>query len=230
MREWFEDSSSEGEAPIRVRLMKNGGKKKSTSSMSLKKERKRKVELDKEKKIEQMREIRVVVKLELKNFTSSKGTLTAHVACGFSKSDGLSASRRCNKKGKQKVNNWRQRPVRSGVFQRTLPGELSRVIIVATKVRSVPTGDAKVKKTRTLKAVKATKQIIRETEGLDVDLLRAGRRSWKTVKAARKTLKESGALSGPLLRQHPSLALASHNQVANVIAKCLPLQSVEAFL
>ena len=94
MREWFEDSSSEGEAPIRVRLMKNGGKKKSTSSMSLKKERKRKVELDKEKKVEQMREIRVVVKLELKNFTSSKGTLTAHVACGFSKSDGLSATSR----------------------------------------------------------------------------------------------------------------------------------------
>ena len=230
-KEWFEDSSSEGEAPIRVRLLNRiWGKKKSTSSMSSKKERKRKVELDKEKKVEQMSEVRVVVKLALEDFTSLKGTLTAHVACGFSKSDGLSVSRRCNKKGKRKVDNWRQRPVRSGVFQRTLPGELSRVIIVATKVQSVATGDAKVKKTRTLKAVKAARQIIRETEGLDVDLLRAGRRSWKTVKAARKTLKEAGALSGPLLRQHPSLALASHNQVANVIAKCLPLQSVEAFL
>jgi hypothetical protein len=179
--------------------------------MSSKKERKRKVELNKEKKVEQMSEVRVVVKLALEDFTSLKGTLTAHVACGFSKSDGLSVSRRCNKKGKRKVDNWRQRPVRSGVFQRTLPGELSRVIIVATKVQSVATGDAKVKKTRTLKAVKAARQIIRETEGLDVDLLRAGRRSWKTVKAARKTLKEAGALSGPLLRQHPSLALASHN-------------------
>ena len=69
-REWFDDSSSEGEAPIRVRLLKNGGKKKSTSSMSSKKERKRKVELNKEKKIEQMREVSVVVKLALKDFTS----------------------------------------------------------------------------------------------------------------------------------------------------------------
>ena len=282
--EWFEDSSSEGDAPIRFRLIKKGGgKKKSTLSMSSKNKarKKKKVELDieqntggrmalrvslkkkkkKEKKkivqkVEKMVKVEVVVKIALKDFVSSKGTLTAHVARAASKGEGLSASGQSNKKGKWKAENWRRRPVRSGVFQRTLPGELSRVIIVATKVTSTAKGDADtnsaclpgegppspeellcdgkvwktVRKTRTLKTVKAARQIIRETEGSDVDLLRAKTRSWKTVKAARKTLKESAGLAGPLLRQHPSLSLASHNQVANVIAKCLPLRSVKAFL
>ena len=72
-----------------------------------------------------------MVKIALKDVVSSKGLLAAHVAQGFN-SDGLSERRR-DKKGKGKVENWRQRPVRSGVFQRTLPGELSRVIIVARK-------------------------------------------------------------------------------------------------
>ena len=76
--------------------------------MSSKQQRKRKVELNKEKKIvrkvEQMSDVRVVVKLASKDFTSLKGSLTAHVACGFSsKSNGLSASRLlCNKKGSKR--------------------------------------------------------------------------------------------------------------------------------
>ena len=140
-REWFEDSPLEGEAPIRVRLLKKGGKK---TPMLLKKKMKRKVEqevaqitlptaarvpLKKKKKkkfvqnVEQMVEVRVVVKIALKDVVSSKGLLAAHVAQGFN-SDGLSERRR-DKKGKGKVENWRQRPVRSGVFQRTLRGELS---------------------------------------------------------------------------------------------------------
>ena len=40
-RKWFEDSSLEGEAPIRVRLLKKGGKK---TPMLLKKKMTRKVE------------------------------------------------------------------------------------------------------------------------------------------------------------------------------------------
>ena len=41
-RKWFEDSSLEGEAPISVRLLKKGGKKKKPTS--LKKKMSRKVE------------------------------------------------------------------------------------------------------------------------------------------------------------------------------------------
>ena len=73
---------------------------------------------------------------------SFKGLLAAHVAQGFKSNAGLSG-RRYNKKGKGKVENWRQRPVRSGVFQRTLPGELSRAIIVARKVPFAATGYSK---------------------------------------------------------------------------------------
>jgi hypothetical protein len=118
-REWFEDSSLEGEAPIRVRLLKKGGKK---TPMLLKKKMKRKVEqevaqitvptearvpLKKKKKkkfvqnVEQMVEVRVVVKIALKDDVSSKGLLAAHVAQGFN-SDGLS-ERRCDKKGRERL-------------------------------------------------------------------------------------------------------------------------------
>ena len=119
-REWFEDSSLEGEAPICVRLLKKGGKK---TPMLLKKKMKRKVEqevaqitlptaarvpLKKKKKkfvqnVEQMVEARVVVKIALKDVVSSKGLLAAHVAQGFN-SDGLSERRR-DKKGKGKDEN-----------------------------------------------------------------------------------------------------------------------------
>jgi hypothetical protein len=70
--------------------------------------------------------------------------------------------------------------------------------------------------------VNAARKIIRETEGFDVDLLCAKTRTCIRVKAARKTIKETECLPVPLLREHPSLSLASHTQVANVIAKCLP--------
>ena len=131
--EWFEDSSSEGDAPIRFRLIKKGGgKKKSTLSMSSKNKarKKKKVELDieqntggrmalrvslkkkKEKKkivqkVEKMVMVEVVVKIALKDFVSLKGTLTAHVARAASKGEGLSASGQSNKKGKWKAENWR---------------------------------------------------------------------------------------------------------------------------
>jgi hypothetical protein len=214
---------------------------------------------------DKMVEVEVVLKIALlnKNIVSSKTLLKACVGCEFmaDRSDGKG---RHNKKGrrnknmKARVTNWRQRPVRPGPFQRTLPGELSRVIIVSRKFPStgttsnadggcVPTtdnahgnfslvsdgGGEEVQRTaRTMKTVKAARQVIRDTEGLDVDLLRAKSRSWKKVKSARKTIKDTVGLSSHplLLRQHPSLSLASHTQVANVIAKCLPLQSVERFL
>jgi hypothetical protein len=142
-------------------------------------------------------------------------------------------------KGKGKVENWRQRPVRSGVFQRTLPGELSRAIIVARKVPSAATGNSKDSccpqglsdcEVQMKRTVNAAMKIFRETEGLDVHLLCAKTRTWNRVKAARKTIKETECSPVPLLRGHPSFSLARHTQVANVIAKCLPLQSVESFL
>jgi hypothetical protein len=52
-----------------------------------------------------------------------------------------SSSRQSKKKGNGKVKNWRERPVRARAranapFHRTLPGELSRKIIVAKIVSS----------------------------------------------------------------------------------------------
>ncbi len=49
------------------------------------------------------------------------------------------------------------------------------------------------------------------------------------MKAARKMIRETKGLEIGLFCEDPSLSLASHNQVANVIAKCLPLQSVAPF-
>ncbi len=139
-----------------------------------------------------------MVKIALKDVVPSKGLLVAHhVAQGFKSNGGLSG-RRCNKKGKGKVENWRQRPLHSGVFQRTLPGELSCAIIVARKVPSAATGnsedsccpeglsDCEVQKKRTLMTVNAARTIIREMEGLDVDLLCAKTRTWNRANAARK--------------------------------------------
>ena len=92
-------------------------------------------------------------------------------------------------KGWGKVENWRQRPIRSGVFQRALPGERFRAIIVARKVPSAATGNSKdsccpeglsdceMLKKRTLMTVNAARKIIQETEGLDVDLLCAKTRT-----------------------------------------------------
>ena len=55
---------------------------------------------------------------------------------------------------------------------------------------------------------------------------------WKTMKVkrmlARKKVSGTTVAVG-MLREHPSLSFPSHTQVANVIAKCLPLQSVEHF-
>jgi hypothetical protein len=83
-RDWFEDSSLEGEAPICFRLLKKGGKKKPTL---LKTKMTRKVEqitlstaarvpLKKKKKfvqnVKQMVEVRVVVKIALTDVVSSK--------------------------------------------------------------------------------------------------------------------------------------------------------------
>ncbi len=102
---------------------------------------------------------------------------------------------------------------------------------MARKVPSAATGnsnnsccleglsDGEAQKKRRLMTVNAARKIIRETEGLDVDLLGAKTRTWNRVKAARKTIKETECLPVPLLREHPSLSLASHTQVANVIAK-----------
>ena len=47
-------------------------------------------------------------------------------------------------------------------------------------------------------------------------------RTRNRIKAARKIIKKTKDFEIGLLREHPSLSLASHTQVANVVAKCQP--------
>ena len=71
-----------------------------------------------------------------------EATLTAHVGVPIkNETSNLKLSRALKKKGKKSVENWRDRPVRASVrahrhFQRTLPGELCRTIILARRVSS----------------------------------------------------------------------------------------------
>ena len=72
-----------------------------------------------------------------------EATLTAHVCVYFKNgTSNLKLSKALKKKGKKSVDNWRDRPVCARVrvhrhFQRTLPGELCRTIILARRVSSV---------------------------------------------------------------------------------------------
>ena len=134
-KEWFEDSSSEEEESVsnhrqHVWLFKKG----KTSILA------RRSDLLKEKDL--IVELKVAVKIELK--VVSKAVLTAKVREGLKNcsltsavstlapSSQSSGPPKIKRKGKAK-NNWRERPVRArphGPFQRTLPGELSRAIIL----------------------------------------------------------------------------------------------------
>ena len=231
-KEWFEDSSSEEEESVsnhrqHVRLFKKG----KTSILA------RRSDLLKEKDL--IVELKVAVKIELK--VVSKAVLTAKVRGGLKNcsltsavstlapSSQSSGPPKIKRKGKAK-NNWRERPVRArphGPFQRTLPGELSRAIIL-TRVnnrQSIPLME------NAMSASNATVGDTMEANAADGSIFSKRKTSTrKRVKAARKIIKETKDLEIGLLREHPSLSLASHNQVANVIAKCLPLQSVAPFM
>jgi hypothetical protein len=240
-KEWFEDSSSEDEAEFsqncyHVRLFKKG----KTSTLA-----RRSDSLRKDKDL--MVELRVKVKIELK-VVSTKAVLMANVSGGL-KNAGSSTSavddavttlpsssqstkpQQKKKKSGKAENNWRERPIRArphGPFQRTLPGELSRAIILA-----------RVNNRQTIPLTENTMSVPIATLGgtTEADAAVSSNfpdqgtgRTRKEVKAARKIIKETKGLEIGLLREHPSLSMASHTQVANVIAKCLPLQSVAPFM
>ena len=167
------------------------------------------------------------MKVASRNIVSKKVILRAHVDCGF-KNSTLRTRPPAKKRGKKIVENWRERPVRAcgrGPFQRTLPGELSRSIIVAQRIS---TSAAMVGKNTDADDVANADY----TDGSCLPEEHFQERKTttrKTVKAARKIIRETKGLEVGMLREHPSLLLASHTQVANVIAKCLPLQSVTPF-
>lgn len=224
-KEWFEDSSSEEDGAGEKskshcrgprRLLK---KRKTTASSARLSDLSKKVQAT----AEPMVELRVTLKVASK--VASKAFLTAHV-CGLLKNRTLSSvgGRSLKKKGRGKIENWRKNPVRArehGPFGHTLPGELSRAIIGArVMANSMPVSSTETH------ASNADSNCLREEH---VHEWRASTR--KEVKAARKMIRETEGLGvGGLLREHPSLSLASHNQIANVIAKCLPLQSVAPFI
>ena len=87
------------------------------------------------KKVEPKVYVRVTVKIAF----VPEATLTAHVGVSFKNATStVNLSRQPKKKGKGSVENWRDRPVRARLrahrhFQRTLPGELCRSIILARK-------------------------------------------------------------------------------------------------
>jgi hypothetical protein len=129
-KEWFEDSSSEEEVDDnpdrhrRKRRRENGcGSGKVGPVM-----------------------VELTVKITSVKVAGLSPTLTARVCAKFGLgavpiSLDTSSSRQSKKKGKGKVKNWRERPVRARAranapFHRTLPGELSRKIIVARIVSS----------------------------------------------------------------------------------------------
>ena len=116
---------------------------------------------------------------------------------------------------------WCEHPVWSSAFQRMMPGELPHEHISRER--------RKARQFQTL--VKGSMAV----EWSDAHLLggsTAGSSSWKAMQAERMLARKkvSGTtVAVEMPREHPSLSLPSHTQVANVIAKCLPLQSVEHF-
>ena len=221
-KEWFDESSSEDDCnrisnchQVRLRKMaymaKCGRAPRSV------------------KTVEPKVDVRVTVKIDF----VPEATLTAHVGVSFKNgSSNLKLSKALKKKGKKSVENWRDRPVRARVrahrhFQRTLPGELERTIILGRRVLSAS-------------AVGHAEGVgvgpnVTAADGADVN---PGHRVHEqksspreTTRLARKTIVETEGLHEVgFLRDHPSLSFASHVQVAKVIAKCLPLRSVDPFL
>ena len=137
-KEWFDDSSSDNESDRisnchRVRLRRIGETRKSVRAPDLM------------KKVETKVDVRVTVKIAF----VPEASLTAHVGVSLKNANStFYLSRQPKKKGKGSVENWRDRPVCACVrahrhFQRTLPGELCRTIILARRVSSATTvGDA----------------------------------------------------------------------------------------
>ncbi|KAI2505586.1 hypothetical protein MHU86_8828 [Fragilaria crotonensis] len=229
-KEWFEDSSSEDEAEFsqncyHVRLFKKG--KASTlarRSDSLRKDKDLIVELKVKVKIE----LKVVSKAVLmanvsgglKNAGSSTSAVDDAVTTLPSSSQSSKPQQKKKKSGKAE-NNWRERPIRArphGPFQRTLPGELSRAIILA-----------RVNNRQTIPLTENTISVPIATLGGTTEADAAVGSNFPDQETGR-TRKETKGLEIGLLREHPSLSMASHTQVANVIAKCLPLQSVAPFM
>ena len=230
MKEWFEDSSSEEDraditncTDFRVRTSKSGKKSLSGTGISA--------------KLTLTMDVVVTVRLPPPWQVVSKRSLMGNVPSSFlSKTDlggevGIPCLARSltKKQGLVKKcavrSSWRDRPVRAspcGAFRRTLPGELSREIIVA-KVECGRFNSVLDK----LNATSLGKEIVDDT------ISSVCNSKWDTrkrVKAARDMIRKGRALEGGLLREHHALSLASHTQVANVIAKCLPMRSVDPFL
>ena len=183
------------------------------------------------KKVKPKVDVRVTVKIAF----VPEATLTAHVGVSFKNATStVNLSRQPKKKGKGSVENWRDRPVRARVrahrhFQRTLPGELCRTIILARRVSSAATvGDA-----QGIDAPLADALTDVDGGGLTEGhhLHERKSRTRKRVRVARKMIMETkGSHEVGLLREHLSLSFASHLQIASVISKRLPLQSVDPFL
>jgi hypothetical protein len=130
-KEWFEDSSSEEEVDENShchrceRRRENGGGSGKVGPM-----------------------VELTVKITSVKVAGLSPPMRACVCAKFGHgaspiSLNTSSSRQLKKKGKGKVKNWRERPVRARArananapFHRTLPGELSRKIIVAKIVSS----------------------------------------------------------------------------------------------
>ena len=223
-KEWFEDSSSEDESHC-VRRFKRG---------------KQFIRAGASDKLNNKIELLVTVRIASRKVGPlrarvSRGllkrTLNRSVATTTVESKSPTTSRSYSptiiqshkERGKKKVGNWRKRPVRDSArrpFRRTLPGELSRSIIVSRVSRdsSIPV---------TFGVSTATTVSVDITVDTDASGQVTSRRR---AKAARKAIKEASGSKVGLLREHPSLSLASHTQVANVIVKCLPLHSVDPFL
>jgi hypothetical protein len=191
-KEWFDESSSDDDRnnisnSHRVRLCKMADMGKCGGTPCL------------VTPVEPKVDVRVTVKIDFVR----EATLTAHVGVSFKNgSSNLKLSKSLKKKGKKTVENWRDRPVRARVrahrhFQRTLPGELERTVILARRV--------------------SLASAVGNADGVDVPP--------NVVASNGEGLQDLG-----FLRDHPSLSFPSHVQVAKVVAKCLPLRSVDPFL
>jgi hypothetical protein len=110
----------------------------------------------------------------------------------------------------------RRRTCVKGPFGKTLPGELARSIIGAGGFNSPHV---------------ITHEVLGECETLvDPPSQHHCATARKSRRAGRKTAWENKESIVGILHDHPSPLFATHSQVARVIAKSLPLHSVDPFL
>ncbi|KAI2509604.1 hypothetical protein MHU86_4865 [Fragilaria crotonensis] len=209
-KEWFEDSSSEDEAEFsqncyHVRLFKKG----KTSTLA-----RRSDSLRKDKDL--MVELKVKVKIELKVVSTKAVLMANHQTTAEEKKSGKAE------------NNWRERPIRArphGPFQRTLPGELSRAIILArvNNRQTIPLTE------NTMSVPIATLGGTTEADAAVGSNFHQGQeRRGKKSRLQEDNQRNKGLEIGLLQSIHHFLWQVTLK--LQDVAKCLPLQSVAPFM